>query len=310
MGRSLATGWIWSRTVLLLALALVAVTMPAVVAADETGSGEGEMSRNLLFIHHSCGGQLLADPGRQVGGERGSGRRCIYDHHPNGGGLRRLIEKRGFQVNELSYESELGEDTDIHHWRAKFTRHLAELKRTRRQDEMLPQGQENSVIAFKSCYPNNDYVGEGKMPGDPDSPERTIANSKAAYIALLPVFEQNPEILFIAVTPPPRAEPKPVGFKQKLKGLFKGKPKDADWARQVNDWLVDSGEGWLADYPLPNVVVFDYYDVLTNHGASNWSEYPTGGGRDSHPSGEGNSLAAQEFMKVLDKGLAAMGRDF
>ena len=37
-----------------------------------------------------------------------------------------------------------------------------------------------------------------------------------------------------------------------------------------------------AGYPGTNVAVFDYYDVLTDHGRTDWSAYPTQGGRDSH----------------------------
>jgi hypothetical protein len=43
-------------------------------------------------------------------------------------------------------------------------------------------------------------------------------------------------------------------------------------------------------------VVFDYYDVLTGNGRSNWSIYPTGDGTDSHPSSDGNAKAAVEFV--------------
>jgi len=264
------------------------------------------MITNLLFIHHSCGGQLLADPGTQVGGRHDTGYRCIYESHPNGGGLRGLIETKGITVNELSYESRLGEDTDIEHWRVKFTDHMDELVRVRKQDEFLPDGQLNSIIAFKSCYPNNDYVGHGEEPGDPDSPVRTVANSQAAYASLLPIFQEHPEILFIAVTAPPRAEPEPKGFKQKVAALFKGKPKDAQFAREFNTWMSDQQGGWLKDYPLSNVVVFDYYDVLTENGQSDWSRFPTGDGSDSHPSVDGNRLAAQEFMRVLEGGLNGM----
>ena len=272
-------------------------------ALAETGtavSSEGDMT-NLLFIHHSCGGQLLADPGEQDGGVRGSGERCIYVAHPNGGGLRARLQAAGYQVNELSYESRLGEDTDIHHWRSKFTAHMDDLLRVRQQDDMLPEGQRNEIVVFKSCYPNNDYVGPGEAPGDPDSPERTVANSMASYNSLLPLFAANPEVLFIALTPPPRAEPKPQGAKEKFKSLFGSKPKDADYARQVNTWLADKDSGWLKDYSLPNVVVFDYYDILTDGGASNWSRYPTGGGQDSHPSLEGNEKAAQVFIPFLSE---------
>lgn len=254
---------------------------------------------NLLFIHHSCGGQLLADPGAPQGGESGSGNRCIYDSHPNGGGLRAKLELDGYQVNELSYESRLGEDTDINHWRAKFTEHMADLLRTARQDRFLPEGESNQIVVFKSCYPNNDYVGWGDEPGDPDSPVRTVANSKAAYRSLLPVFQQYPDVLFVAFTAPPLAQPKPQGMKARIKSLFGSGSNSADLAREFNDWLSRPETGWLAEYPLNNVAVFDYYDVLTGEGKDNWAQYATRNGTDSHPSKEGNGLAAEAFLSFL-----------
>ena len=42
---------------------------------------------NLLFIHHSCGGQLLAGQGDEVGTN------CVYVSHPNGGDLRARLEQ-------------------------------------------------------------------------------------------------------------------------------------------------------------------------------------------------------------------------
>jgi hypothetical protein len=268
-------------------------------AETDTGKEVMESKTNLLFIHHSCGGMLLADPGVQVGGEKGTGSRCIYTAHPNGGGLRTLLEGQGYQVNELSYESRLGEDTDIQHWRAKFTDQMGDLLRTANQDEFLPENESNRIVVFKSCYPNNDYVGEGEEPGDPDSPVRTVANSKATYNSLLPLFKQHPEVLFIAFTAPPRAEPIASGWKAKIKSLFGKKPKDADYARQFNSWMADTENGWLADYGQSNVAVFDFYDILTENGQSNWSRFPTRDGTDSHPSVDGNQKAAAAFVSFL-----------
>ncbi len=101
-------------------LLLVTILVGTAQAQPDTGDKNMDMKTDLLFIHHSCGGALLADPGAVTGGEKGSGNRCIYGSHPNGGGLRTLLAGAGYQVNELSYESRLGEDTDICHWRKKF----------------------------------------------------------------------------------------------------------------------------------------------------------------------------------------------
>jgi len=262
----------------------------------------------LLFIHHSCGGQLLSDPGKKVGGASGSGERCIYESHPNGGGLRTKLTAAGYEVHEASYESKVGADTDIEHWRMKFSTMMDRILVTDRQDDTYADGRTNSIVVFKSCYPNNDFVGPGAEPGDPDSSERTVANAKAAYRALLPIFAQHPEVLFMAVTAPPRAEPKK-SAKEKLGSIFKKKPQPADWAREFNTWMADTESGWLGGYQPANVAVFDYYDVLTKHGETNWSAYPTGGGRDSHPTRGGNEKAAHAFVPSLNAAVEAWRRE-
>lgn len=289
-------------------LLILAVAMMA--CADDGGSEAREAAKagpaesggepvRLLFIHHSCGGQLLADPGEKVGGARGSGERCIYESHPNGGGLRAKLTAAGYEVHEASYESIIGEDTDIEHWHTKFGTMMDRILMTDRQDQTYGDSRTNRIVAFKSCYPNNDFVGPGVEPGDPDSPERTVANAKAAYHALLPLFAERPDVLFLAVTAPPRAKPQK-GMKEKLGSMFKNEPEPADWAREFNTWLADTENGWLGGYMLKNIAVFDYYDVLTKHGETNWSAYATGGGKDSHPSRSGNEAAAATFVEVLE----------
>ena len=282
----------WAGFLAVCALGWVAV--PA-LAQDQVQ----EDAVQLLFIHHSCGGQLLADNGERSMPEGLPAAQCIYLTHPNGGGLRGRLEAAGYQVNEASYGSVVGEDTDIHHWRAKFRDQMDQILKTACQDELLPSGQTNRVVTFKSCYPNNRFVGSGRPPGDPDAAELTVANAQAAYRSLLPLFEQHPEVLFVAVTAPPRAEPTPQGWRAKIKRWFSGAPKDADMARQFNTWLADEESGWLASYAEQNVAVFDHYNILTDAGATNWSAYPTGDGKDSHPSAVGNAKAADAFVTFL-----------
>lgn len=293
-----------SLPALLCGLLLVAVPPGAAPAAAEDTTPAGREPVQLLFIHHSCGGQLLADVGEVVGGEPGSGERCIYVSHPNGGGLRTLLEARGYAVNEASYGSIVGEDTDIHHWHAKFRDDMERILRTRRQDALLPEGVTNDVVLFKSCYPNNAFTGPGREPGDPQEPELTVANAKAAYLSLLPYFREHPEVLFVAFTAPPLADRKPVGMKQKIQAMFKGKPKHPQLALAFNAWLADREHGWLAGYDLPNVAVFDYYGILADP-QTGWSAHPTYGGQDSHPSSEGNRKAAEAFVAFLEQARGA-----
>ena len=66
-------------------------------------------------------------------------------------------------------------------------------------------------------------------------------------------------------------------------------------------------DGWLSGYPLKNVVVFNYYDILTGDGVSDFAQFHTGNSQDSHPSAEGNSKAAQEFVPFLNRAARRAG---
>lgn len=295
------------------------VLMISIGAAATTAAGEGPTAamnangspQNLLFIHHSCGGQLFADPGQVQGGEsRDTGEYCIHVSHPNGGGLRGRLEAAGYTVNEASYGSIVGQDTDICHWREKFATQMDRILHTRRQDTLLPDDQTNQIVCFKSCYPNNRFTSPGTEPGDPDSCDLTLANARAAYRALLPLLHEQPDVLFVAFTAPPMAEYKPVGLKAIIKSWFNrgGNDRGGALAREFNAWLTDRDEGWLAGYDLDNIAVFDHYGVLVGDNASGYSAYPSRDGRDSHPSREGNQQSASAFMPFLENAATTMNR--
>src|SRR3954466_14133132 len=108
----------------------------------------------LLFIHHSCGGQLLA----AVGTEEARGN-CIYDKHPNGGGLRQRLSAEHYAVHEASYGSEIGEATDLFDWLPKFRTKMDKILSVELNDHPLPTGVRNQVVVFKSCFPNSAFVG-------------------------------------------------------------------------------------------------------------------------------------------------------
>lgn len=252
---------------------------------------------HLLFIHHSTGGQLLADKGPDVG------KNCIYQTHPNGGGLRRFLEQNNYLVHEASYGSFVGDKTDICNWNTTFREHMDKVLTCRHQDEFFEDGASNRVVLFKSCFPNSWVDSEGVEPGDPDKCEHTAANYRAAYRALLTHFAAHPRTLFVAFTAPPIAMTNIGKLKIFIKHVL-GKSDSLSNAgkriRSFNNWLKDNKSGWLANYPHKNVAVFDYYDVLTDSGRSNWSQYGSLGGKDSHPSAEGNAMAAKEFVPILN----------
>jgi hypothetical protein len=262
----------------------------------------------LLFIHHSCGGQLLAPPGPD------DGENCLYRTHPNGGGLRPLLEQNGYEVHEASYGSQIGEHTDLFDWLPKFRDQMDKVLTVDRQDAFYRDGRRNQVVVFKSCFPNSAYVGEGRRPGQAEGPELTGWNARATMSALLPFFQRHPEVLYVYVTAPPLAPmvPRQPAWKWLAKTVL-GKQQNEETlrrsgavARELNDWM-KSPDGWLRGYQPHNVVVFDYFDVLTGSRGSNLLRYPTGDGSDSHPSADGNRRAAHDFVPFLNRAVRRAG---
>lgn len=267
-----------------------------------------EQSLDVLFIHHSTGGQWLADPGPEAGNH------CIYETHPNGAGLRTRMQAQGYIVHEASYGSRIGQDTDLLDWLSKFRKHMSEVLICDFQDIFYTGNRRNQVVMFKSCFPNSSFVGAGKPPGDPAGPDLTVTNAKAVYKALLEEFRQCRDVLFVCVTAPPLASKlrsDPLWKTLARWALDKPSPaqqraRSATLARQFNNWL-KARDGWLKDYPHNNVVVFDYYDVLTDKGASDLLAYPTGDGYDSHPSREGQQRATEALVPFLNRAVRRAG---
>jgi hypothetical protein len=262
-----------------------------------------EKALDLLFIHHSCGGQLLAAFGPSVG------QNCILNSDSNGGGLRALLEQNRYRVHEASYGSRIGQNTDIFDWLPKFHNQMDEILLCNVQDVAYADGRRNQIVMFKPCFPNNAFRAEGAAPGDAGGPELTVWNAKATYSALLHEFSKQPHVLFVCLTAPPLApgkESQPLWRKvaREAKAIVTGNHFDlaesGRLARQFNNWLADTN-GWLKEYSLKNVVVFDYYDILTDHGRSNLSRYSTWDGADSHPSREGNEKVAKDFVPFLNQ---------
>ena len=260
----------------------------------------------LLFIHHSCGGQLLAAPGPAAGAN------CIHTTHPNGGDLRARLERNLYQVHEASYGSIVGQDTDIFDWLPKFQNQMDQILTCDQQDARYQDGRRNQIVVFKSCFPNNGFVSGGVAPGNPTGPELTVWNAKAAYTALLDEFRKHPDVLFVCVTAPPLAPkslPQPMwkSIARKIMGHTDISPAtSAPLAREFNNWL-SATDGWLKESQPANVIVFDYYHILTGEGASDLSAYATGNGCDSHPSQAGNTKAAEAFVPLLNRAVRRAG---
>ncbi len=265
----------------------------------------------LIFIHHSTGGNWLADPGG----------------NDLGGGLGQALMENNYFVSATNYgwgPDGIGDRTDIINWPEWFTGPdrdtilsavYAESGQNTGDFGDWPRlaedpGGENQVILFKSCFPNSNLGGSPIDPpaGTPNE-DMTVANAKAVYNQILTYFSTRTDKLFIVITAPPLA-------------TFDTDASTAANARAFNNWLVND---WLSQYPYSNVAVFDFYNVLTsgpsasqndagqasgNHhrwwdGAvqhlqevdNNFLVYPSG---DSHPSRAGNEKATAEFVPLLN----------
>ncbi len=272
----------------------------------------------LIFIHHSTGGNWLADPN---------------DDQPYGG-LGRALMDNNYYVSATNYgwgPDNIGDRTDIPNWPEWFTGPdsatiLAALYGESGQNigdfgawprlATAPAG-ENQIVMFKSCFPNSDLYGN---PDDPPLQEPndqfTVANAKAVYNKILTYFATRQDKLFIVITAPPLAQG------EYLPGDQPPAERAAN-ARAFNNWLVND---WLAGYPYRNVAVFDYYNVLTSNGGNvntndagwetgnhhrwwnnaeqhirtvdnNYAAYPSG---DSHPTTAGHQKATAEFVPLLN----------
>jgi hypothetical protein len=266
---------------------LLAVTLLFATGARTQGldSSAPKKPVKVVFVHHSCGENWLAD-----------------DH----GGLGRALGKNNYFVSDTNYgwgPDGIGDRTDITNWPEWFTgaNRNKYMKALYKEDEQrsayarpLPDpGGENQIVMFKSCFPNSDIEGK---PHDPPARGEglTVSNAKAIYNELLSYFSTRLDKLFIVITAPPLQD-----------------GTHAANARAFNKWLV---RDWLAGYQHKNVAVFDYYNVLTGPGNhhrihNGGVEYITNRGKDTlyyptdgddHPSPAGNRKATAEYVPLLN----------
>jgi hypothetical protein len=309
-----------NQQMIMMAVVVMALIFPSFLHADNSRPSSPV---KLIFIHHSCGENWLADT-----------------DDPNtayGGGLGAALQDSNYFVSDTNYgwgPDGIGDNTDIGYWYNWFVgpdsrTYLTALFNENGQHPQFSSGfsrmandpgGENEVIMFKSCFPNSNLRGN---PNDPpttgenplrgsssESEDHTVGNAKGIYKDLLTAFVQYPYKLFIVVTAPPLID-------------AETDSAAAANARAFNNWLADQ---WLSGYPLHNVAVFDFFNVLTSNGGNpdindeghesgnhhriwngmvqhvtsvnrNTAAYPSD---DSHPNGAGNRKATAEFVSLLN----------
>ncbi|HOA08601.1 MAG TPA: hypothetical protein PLE16_02660 [Spirochaetota bacterium] len=229
----------------------------------------------LIFIHHSCGQNWLAD---------------------GNGNLRAELNANNYYVSESNYgwdaetEDNLGDSTNTENWPEWFNNtkmpyvYASTYASDSNSSSISNPGGENEIIMFKSCYPLSE-VGSG------------ISDEKAYYNTIRDYFENHPDKLFILITPPGESN-----------------VSSAALTRQLCSWLIDEENGWLKDYPHKNVGVYDFYCTLSetdsHHRIKNGAvehfyssaydgESPYHDG-DDHPNAIANQKAANEFVPLLN----------
>jgi hypothetical protein len=310
------------------ATALAALLSGGPAAGQTPNTADPVTTPKLIFIHHSTGEAWLGDGHGQLG-------LWLRDHNY-------FVSDTNYGWGPLDEDSggSIGDNTDIGHWynwfsgphhdtylSALFAEFGQNSSYSRLTDDPAPTD-ENRIVMFKSCFPNSGLGGSSSdpIPAIEENPLRgqgywddahTLSNAKGIYLDLRDAFASRPDKLFVLIVQPP---------------LVAGDtdPTRAGNARNLANWLVSD---YRATYPHPNLLVFDFFNVLTSDGgttrinnpnvndlgwsdgnhhrwqagalqhmttvAYNMSAYASGSG-DSHPTAAGDRKATGEFGPLLN----------
>lgn len=228
----------------------------------------------LIFIHHSVGGNWLAE---------------------GNGNLGNALNTNNYYVSETNYGwdaqpgDNLGDRTNTDNWPEWFTDSKMPYVygsdyHSAYSNNIANPGGENEIIMFKSCYPQSE-VGT------------SIDDEKTIYNSLLPYFAAHQDKLFVLITPPGETD-----------------VSSYQLTRDLCNWLTDTDNGWLKGYTGKNVFAFDFYGVLSETDSHHrWtgdhiehvyaadydgkSPYHNG---DDHPNSIGGQKATLEFLPLLN----------
>ena len=288
-------------------------TIHAIFASVNTDKPSNPV--RLVFMHHSCGNNWLNTGNGNLGDELGNNNYYVRDTYYGWDAL---------------LNTDIGSNTDIGHWYTWFADTTLQSNSQPRRDNILSSlyttsnknanynttlcadpGGENTIIMFKSCYPNsNVYANNTTQPTDlfgqacgiqvSGGHAHTLENTQAVYREILKYFKTKTNKMFVVITAPPLVQSSTTSTR-------------AGNARALNNWLVNE---WLkeADWENKNVYVFDFYNVLTaddNHhringgkiehitiNGDNYANYFTG--TDSHPTSVGNQKSTCEYVPLLN----------
>lgn len=205
----------WQRAALLCALA-------ALLMLFTGASGASAQAVRIIFLHHSCGHNLIEQGGVREGLSALGYE--FYDHGYNGDGLR--LADGSYTGTNFDVP---GDNTDPDGFAAIFAQPLHDPP-----DNTFSYLMQYDVIIFKSCFPTSNIGDDAQLEA-----------YKSYYLAIRDRMDQYPDKVFIPVTPPPQV---PANSNR----------EEGVRARAFADWL--GSDEYLDGHP--NVFVFDFFGLL------------------------------------------------
>jgi len=233
---------------------------------------------NVLFIHHSTGGNLIHQGRLRDRLAESSSEIALFDHNYN------LVPWFPFLVSRLR----LLHRTGLSNAQGRYTgvdygielnnndpRDYARIFTAPEERFVRAQILQYDVIVFKKCFPTSGVHSAEQLEA-----------YKQHYVTMLTFFDAHPDKLFLVMTQPPlRAEMTTAA--------------DAARARALADWL--SSDAFIGG--RANVSVFDFFDLLADSSGANQDrlkrEYAPLFWRDSHPNRSANEDLALKLAEFV-----------
>jgi hypothetical protein len=217
----------------------------------------------IIFMHHSTG-QGVIDQGGVRAALADLGYE-FWDHGYNGDGL------TGPDGSSLGINWDMpGDNTDPDGWYTIFNQEVTDPP-SNTFSHML----EYDVIIFKSCFPNADIQSEEQFE-----------TYRSYFLSIRDVIDQHPDKLFIALTIPPLVPDST-------------SPEAAVRVRRWAEYLTSAE--YLDGHP--NLVVFDFFNLLADESGFLRAEYRGEDPTDSHPNELANRTIGPLFVDYVDQAI-------
>ncbi len=233
---------------------------------------------NILFIHHSTGGNLLHQGEVRKLLYAQSNEMALWDHSYNlypSILLSRILGPITFKTGLSNSQGSLtGKDFDIT-ISNNSPKEYADIFNRDPSDPTLSKILEFDVIVFKNCFPTTKIISDQHL--------QEIINY---YTEAKKGVSRFPNKKFIAFTPPPVRKEVTT-------------PESAKRARKLAQWMNSSG--YVSD--SPNLQVFDFYSYLADEHGDNMNmlrrDYAPLLYVDSHPNRKANKEIAPKFVDFM-----------